>query len=604
MKKYSFLFLILIVCTKIVYLCFESHYNGYLIDVANDPNVTKDALEGLEQYGHKLSAIGLTLLFTPFFYILFKKYFNQIKTYVFIILSSVVIYNVFYFSLNVLIEELIDRNKDKRYSSYYTTIFKYGALNNKMGYGSFIPNERLKNPTIEDKVLISNMFLLTFLDPELIDRLLNNKDHIVDAYISRYSFDEYKKAEHEFNNKVQDINDLYKEYLEENKKINKNFSKHDNANMINSEYQQFKNDLYLKYGEYVKQSKVYLQNQNPSSARVNDYYSDLSRYFKYQNTQQAKKQYATKMNKEFGYYVQPSKWCEGNVCPSKKSIIQFIQNESKQRWLNSVGNIEPNLNQLDFFKHTETKKKIVNALRKKGLNVSSDFNYSSDAFFKAYRDKLAKEYGNIAQEFQNKFKEKFGKEISMGLGYNEFVSYWKDELVNEYGEKHGDILLSMIKEKNTENFYNDFFISYFQDKYLKDYLLTKEQLDEDEHKSKGDDAIKSLFVIPFAIGMSLFSGLLNFVSLVSLLLTIVLKATKTSEKIGTIILGFVKAALFIVIIYVPYKIGHDNKVLDQYKIIKEIENSPFIEKYSEVLKWILVCEKINYEYIYTKYFKK
>ena len=36
-------------------------------------------------------------------------------------------------------------------------------LNSQMGYGSFIPKERLENLTIEDKVLIANIFFINGL---------------------------------------------------------------------------------------------------------------------------------------------------------------------------------------------------------------------------------------------------------------------------------------------------------------------------------------------------------------------------------------------------------------------------------------------------------
>lgn len=67
MKKYSITFLIVIIVVKLIYLYFESHYNGSLIDISSDPNVEKEILNNLELYGHKLSAIGLTLLVIPLF---------------------------------------------------------------------------------------------------------------------------------------------------------------------------------------------------------------------------------------------------------------------------------------------------------------------------------------------------------------------------------------------------------------------------------------------------------------------------------------------------------------------------------------------------------
>lgn len=467
MKKYSITFLILIIVLKLIYLYFESHYNGSLIDISSDPNIEKEILNNLELYGHKLSAIGLTLLFIPLFYLGLKKYFNEFKTFIFLGIFSIILYSFFYVSLNKLIEKIIEDNKDKRYSAYYTTIFKYGMLNNKMGYNSFIPNERLENLSIEDKVLISNMFLLTFFDSELISRIVKNGTKLTEAYISKYDFDNYKKSELQFNDKVKEINALYAEYISKNKEINENFSKEDNAFKANTLYEQFKIDLNSKYIEYYSKSNEFEKNKNPSEQKIDKYYEELSRYFRYQNISSAKDSYRTKMINEFGYYIEPSRWCDGSICPSKISIVSVIKEENKRQWLNKIGNIEPHLNKESFFEHFETRKKVALELRKEGLNVPLDFNYSKDSFIEAYKNKLQQKHQSVTVEFKNKFKKRLNKDIVVGLNYAQFLSYWKDELVTDYGQKYGNILFSMIQNKNTEEYYNKFYVPYYEEKYLK-----------------------------------------------------------------------------------------------------------------------------------------
>lgn len=602
MKKYSITFLIVIIVVKLIYLYFESHYNGSLIDISSDPNVEKEILNNLELYGHKLSAIGLTLLVIPLFYLVFKKYFTELKTFIFLGISSIIIYSFFYILLNILIEKIIENNKDKRYSAYYTTIFKYGMLNNKMGYNSFIPNERLENLSIEDKVLISNMFLLTFFDSELISRLVKNGTKLTEAYISKYDFENYKKSESQFNDKVKEINSLYDEYISKNKEINDNFSKEDNGFKANALYEQFKIDLNSKYVEYQSKSNEFEKSKNPSTQKVDKYYDELSRYFRYQNTSRANDNYKKTMIDEFGYYIKPSRWCEETICPSKMSIISVIKEESKRQWINKVGNIEPHLDKESFFKHSETRKKVALELRKEGLNVPLDFNYSRDSFFEAYRNKLQQKHQSVTVEFKNKFKKRLNKNIVVGLNYAQFVSYWKDELIIDYGQKYGNILFSMILNKNTEDYYSKFYVPFYEEKYLKNYILEEKQFEEDEHKQKGDDAIKSLFVIPFAIGMSLLSGLLNLLSVFILILIISSRFIISDDK-SFIIINSIKILLYVAIIYYPYKIGKENNVLEPYKILKENNESTFIKYYSETLNWILTCEKFNYKYIYEPYLK-
>ena len=146
MKQYSIFFIILIILIKIIYLFFESDYNSHLINVVSDPSATKDILEELEKYGHRLSSIGLTLLLVPFLYLLLKRIIKDKRIYLSsLFLASIVIYNITYSILTQIIDEFVERNKHLQYNSYYTTMFKYGMLNQEIGYSSFIPKERLEN---------------------------------------------------------------------------------------------------------------------------------------------------------------------------------------------------------------------------------------------------------------------------------------------------------------------------------------------------------------------------------------------------------------------------------------------------------------------------
>ena len=79
MKKYSLLFLLIIILAKIIYLLFEIDYNGFLLDTVSKAKIEKEELEDLELYGHKLSSIGLTLLIVPFLFLLYNYFVKNTK---------------------------------------------------------------------------------------------------------------------------------------------------------------------------------------------------------------------------------------------------------------------------------------------------------------------------------------------------------------------------------------------------------------------------------------------------------------------------------------------------------------------------------------------
>ncbi len=202
--KYSISFLIIIISLKIIYLIVEVYYNGHLIDVISSSNITIKTLENIEEFGHSVSSIGLTLLLTPFFYLAIKKAFKTNTILTFIATSSFMIVSFFTFKILLVftMDKIIEKNSDKRHSSYYISAFKYGMLNNQMGYETFIPRERLKNLNIEDRIIISNMFLLTLIDKSLTDKLVNKgQDIFVDLFIKRYDFENYQESKRTFENK-------------------------------------------------------------------------------------------------------------------------------------------------------------------------------------------------------------------------------------------------------------------------------------------------------------------------------------------------------------------------------------------------------------------
>lgn len=107
--------------------------------------------------------------------------------------------------------------------------------------------------------------------------------------------------------------------------------------------------------------------------------------------------------------------------------------------------------------------------------------------------------------------------------------------------------------------------------------------------------MKSMYVVPFAIFMSLFAGVFNLISVI-VLSSILLLRFITNEKKTFIISNALRVLLLFIFIYYPYKIGKDNNLLGNYKIFENnyyLENG-FKKYYLESLNWVFVVEKINY----------
>jgi len=604
--KYGAYFLAFIIISKIIYLGVEVFYNGYLIDTITSASVTEESLEYIESLGHNVSSVGLTLLVIPFFYLLYRKFITGESTVVIPALTGltlVALFFVFHTLLTSLMDKIVEDNKSKRYTSYYISAFKYGMLNGSLGYESFMPKSHLKNPTIEDKVILSNIFLLNFIDERLIDKFVaRGQDQFADVFILKYGYDDYQKAEKKFEKKVSNIVDGYNKYLQKSKEINKKFSKLDNAMVLDAEYQDFTGKLRQRYADYEKKVIAFERSVNLSDSERNKISKKLRKYFKYKGYAKAKRKYKAEMNQLFGHYILSSRWCNGGYCPSNRAIDQVFYTEGYKKFKDKSRGIPPDLGQRAFYKHPIVKKRVIAELKAKGLRVSNSFNYSKAQFARAYKAKINREFTKVKKKFSAELKKETGKDIPFGLNYNQFVYKFKSDFTKEFGEKWGNVAYKMAKAKDTSSFYSKLYKPKYKDEYLRDFLLTKNDFIGDEHKELGDGAIKHLFIPPFAIGMSLIAGILNFVSVVVILIFLVIRIDGLDFKKQFLIKGTVKLIILSILILYPYYKMQEYNAFEGYTALEKVKESETGSKYLKLLEWIIVYEKFGYENLY-KYLK-
>ena len=598
LPKFTPHFLLFVVISKVVYLLVEWYYNIHLIDTITTAKITKEMLTSIESLGHTVSSVGLTLLVTPLFYLAVRMLFKQIKRIPMAVVTvsfMIISYFSFHSALTSLMDRIIDNNKDKRYTSYYISAFKYGMLNGAMGYETFIPKERLKNPTITDKVILSNMFLLNYIDENLTQRMIDKgSDSFVDIFIAQYGEKEYIEAKEKFEEKATSIVDAYNRYIEESKHINDAFEKVDKKEIVEAEYNNLINNLYVKYDDYEKAVIKYETKRDLSDSDLERHYNDLSKYFRYQSYDNAKRKYRSKMNQLFGHYIKPNRWCDGNECPSYDAIERVVAQESLKKWYRKMGKIPPTLGQRAFFKHPTVRGKIVSTLHSKGLYVSKKFNYSKKSFYRAYQKKVDREFKKAKREFLKSFSNETGKKVTFGLSYSQFVSLFKSDIYKEYGKKYGKVLYSLLKKKDTNSFYESFYRPYFKENYLSGYILSKEELNMPEHSERADQAIKHLYVPPFAIGMSLIAGILNLVSLVGIVLFYFINMKRLSVPMQLGVKFTVKTVLLIAIVLYPYLSMKEKNVLETYKALEYIQDDSKAKNYLKILEWVIIFEKVIY----------
>ncbi len=631
-------FLIIIILFKTVYLLVESSYNTIVLDSGVIKDFSEEIFNNLELLGHNITSIGVTLLLMPLSYLLIQKIFNKGEWFKFILtmIVSSVIYVSIFFSLTSLMDYIVEQNKDKRYSAYYLNILKNGIANNVLGHSSILKfednNER--EFSVDEKVIINNIFLLSYIDEnKVVEKIATvGMDSFLNFYTQKKYENEFKEQNENFIQFASGLKELYVKYTEAQKKANKEFLKA--KKQSHKKYLDFKRESKNSFTKYqqevsdlnnnIKKNVKKLQNDSSFRSKWNDFvkYYNRGGYYK----KRALKDYNSYMIQKFGRKIEPSSWCKvpggllapfveitdgilGKIfraftgggdsysgCLNTYAITEIISKNYHDKWKTKTKVPYEGIDTFnDYLLNKEVKNEIINNLRKKGIKVSDSFNYKEKEFRNAYIKNVTKEaYINV-----NKLYKKMGiAGIKHNLSFKSFVlsnqirEKFKATL-SMYNKKEQNKVLRLIAYQRTERFYDDVYMPNLKEGLKKEFVLTKKQLFS-SYKDKGNKSIKALYIPPIAIALSLIFGVLNAISLFSLIICLMLVLIfKMNENKVSIIKKIMVFSLVIIVVTLPFSIKGDNYFNNAQNIL-ENNTSTLIKKYSEVLTWIFIFEKYNY----------
>ncbi len=598
--KMSLAFILFVIIAKIIYLLFESYYNGYIIDVVTTSNVTKDVLKQIEGIGNKISSVGLTLLILPVYYLLVKKplAFHAGVRGLVLLAMSILTFFAIHRGLYYAVDKIIENHKDKRYESYYIGLFKYGMLTKKLGYSSFIPKKNLEHLSIEDKVLITNLFLLTQFDPVLIKKLVDiGQDEFFDIYVDKYFQDNYYIARTRFEDYAKKVDKQWKLYSANMGTINRNMGKLESKKTVSTQYNSFVIELKQMYKDYRKNVDTYTKVLGNNQKLASKAYKDFDGIFNKKGKIRDRARYEQLSKKHFNSIVKKEDITQKGEYPSMYKIVNVIDSISLTKFKSQNKNLSINLSQREYYKNQNVKDAVISNLRSKGVAVEDNFNYSKKEFTKAYLKTTNKKFRSSQWKFKKEFEKKTGfRNVKVGMNYKEFVHLYKREIFSMYKDKsQSRAMYNMILNKDLTNFYEKIYRPLIKTKYYDQAFPVYKDF-EVKYAEYGDKAIKLLYIPPFAIATSLFAGVLNSVSVVVMILFLIVYRR---ESILTLVLKpAMKSSLLIALLVIPYDYGKRNHVLEPYTILKQFD-SPIYQPYIDALHWLMVVEGINYNYFYT-----
>jgi len=453
--KYPIYLFLAIFIAKFGYVVVESAYNYYVLITTTSPNLDKTIMEELNENGHLISSMGITLLFVPFFYLAVKKY-NDSVVYTFLIITTFLTFIATYQLLNYTIDKIVESNKEKRYDAYYVNIFKYGILNNIFAYNSFIDSNKVANNSLDvnDRILLTNSFLLLYADKELIAKLKERgKNAVADVYISQYDKVNYDKSFQEFKQLATKVQEIWGSFNNARGSLDKNLKRLESEKTIKKHHQTMINTLKEKYKEYSNGAKN-LQNEiakATTQSKLNALKVDLDKYFEYEGYEEARQKYRVKMESKFGHFITPFSWLDNGYLTTKsikKRITIEMQNEAKKRT-----KLPQNMSAKKFFKNMTVKNEVAKELKRDGILIPRNFDYSYRQFKKYYNIMSIKRYNEAPKKFYRKLYAKIGKnDLKLSDSWNRFMRskfiYSKiSQAMPNTSKKDIQILLRLLNQK-------------------------------------------------------------------------------------------------------------------------------------------------------------
>ena len=300
--KYPLYLFIAIFIAKIAYVIRESYYNFHILTITTAPSLKEETMLKLNEMGHTISAIGITLLLVPLFYKFVKKYDTKV-IYSLMATISFVSYIVIYNILNIAIDKIVEINKDKRHDAFYLQTFKYGILNNMFAYNSYVDftNQNSKDElSIENRILLTNIFVLLNADKNIIDKIkVRGETTMADIYISMNLQDDFNTKYKLYKDATVQVASLYEEFAKSRETVNINLQDLKSklkASQVKESYKKFQNSLRKEYKNYLEQTKDIQKKlkEETTQSKIASIQVDLYRYFQYKRYKKAQDKYKSR----------------------------------------------------------------------------------------------------------------------------------------------------------------------------------------------------------------------------------------------------------------------------------------------------------------------
>lgn len=520
----------LLMSITLLYLFLEIIYNVNLFNMRELSIFKMEDLKELEDFGFYrqiLTSMGLTLLIYPY---LPKEKIKNIATTA---LSFIFIYNI----TPLVLDAIIQTQSEHRYENYNSVLLKDGYRNGWL-------KVKHSDSDFDNQMIYHAFALYPIKDANAI--LLKNKDNLAHHVLSL--------KENEIDNNATVYGKMLTKRLNEWKEFEKIREKlHGGSYIITSEVIKGMIDekIDTKYSEYKSKMKSYFDKKKEVYENMDNTYSKLKKYFKYRDSSKekirtiAENMYRKAMQDNFKRYVEPETWCSddgwGNVsCPDYETMKEVIDFEIALQ-LSQRTDI-PELNSREEF-ISYFRDDILKEIRKKGLNVPDNFDFSVESIATFIKDEHQRNYKKLKEEV----RKKLGDDFDINWTYQEFIKsgYFTQEVEKYMPPEFVDNVREMFLKEDFSNIKKELIIPIASTKVEDAIILDKETL-ENKYPERGDNATKFLYFVLVSIALSALTILTNIYMLI---LNVIERYIPSVKKIYTI--GFVTGIIILSFIFAP-----------------------------------------------------
>ena len=287
-----------------------------------------------------------------------------------------------------------------------------------------------------------------------------------------------------------------------------------------------------------------------------------------------------------------------------------IRKDALEKLKKQVGDMPRGMGMIEFSNQTRVREQVIAELRSKDIQVSDNLKYTNYDEFKktlGLNESLSEEHQKAIKEFRVKFTQKTWIEnISLNIkDFKSFAMLFKDKAIEKMGsEDFGNEVIIKIANQDLSDFKKMYAKQTLSQKESEIFLEEKDFApDSNNQKAKqwGDDALKMLYIPPFAIALSLITG---FTNLFCVILNIIsLPFFSSNSKMAVIIRSsWLKivgiGALIVLTLAISALKGYKNKAIALDKI--NLENESPVVKFIVplnlgALNSIVFLEKLNYK---------